>query len=239
MVDPGAVLSRAAGSGQRAAGFFRLTLSFGLLLVLQARLAWGKILWSSGPVDPPPAPAGAQAESGAGLADDGPSRGGVVASLVTTCSSLMRMYPADAVNYFYRGRHHQVYYFAYLLLSPPSESSRRIVNEWIDPGGAVFCRKEITVQPQIPKDLVKSGDDSYAYVLFVNHVGLDEAVTAAGQSRPAAAVGQYAVRLSVDGRQTALTFFRVRENLPDSPAVPGKEDLRQILPEPFRSRDLE
>lgn len=174
--------------------------------------------------------------SDVGLGDEThPVRGQVVASLITTSSRLVRAYPADAVNYFYLGRHKVVHFYAYLLFTPPAPISHKIVNEWLDMNGEIFCRKEITVQPSYPDDIVRVGDESYLYYLFLNHIGLEAKVEAAGQSRVPKEVGRYSIRLLVDGQQKAVTFFRLLEGSGSTRTLPSGDDFRNsILPEPFR-----
>lgn len=164
-----------------------------------------------------------------------PVRGQVVASLITTSSRLVRAYPADAINYFHLGKHKVVHFYAYLLFTPPAPISHKIVNEWLDTNGEIFCRKEITIQPSYPDDVVRVGDESYLYYLFLNHVGLEANVEAAGQTRVPKEVGRYTIRLLVDGQQKAVTFFRLMKGSGSTRSLPSGDDLKNsILPEPFR-----
>ena len=51
------------------------------------------------------------------------------ASLLTTCTGLVKNYPQNAVNYFFPEKHSEVYYFAYVLIFPPHSGSHTVRND--------------------------------------------------------------------------------------------------------------
>ena len=93
---------------------------------------------------------------------------GWITGHITTCSGLINNYPADSTNWFYRGQHNVVQYFAYILFPVKSVSFQMteryylfenpyryysgssgfsdsedyvFENKWVSPSGKVICEK--------------------------------------------------------------------------------------------------
>jgi len=158
---------------------------------------------------------------------------------VTTCTGLINMYPADSVNWFFRGQHAVVQYYAYMLFpkstgdvkSPrdraylftntykaysggavmASEDTNVFENVWISPSGKVVCRKVATWQKSsTDKKLTIDGREYMPYI-FSNYIGIREENKENGQERLPDEKGLYHINLYLNGRLVSLTFFEMKD----------------------------
>jgi hypothetical protein len=131
------------------------------------------------------------------------------ASLITTCTGLVNNYPKNAVNYFFQDKHEAVFYFAYILVSPPHDGSHLVVNEWYDPDGRLICSLERQAEISLQDNFISLGGDSSLYYLFVNSIGIKELLADNGQLQLPIQDGLYHIKLSISGQTVGTTFFRI------------------------------
>ncbi len=150
------------------------------------------------------------------------------ASLITTCTGLVNDYPQNAVNYFFPEKHEAVYYFAYILISPPHSGSHLVLNEWYDPDGQRICSLETQAEISLQNNYITLADGSYLFYLFINSVGFKELRKDNGQTSLPVRDGLYYIKLLIDGQTVGTTFFRVIKGGGAHPM--GKiEELRKFL----------
>ncbi len=150
------------------------------------------------------------------------------ASLLTTCTGLVNNYPQNAVNYFFPEKHEAVYYFAYILISPPHSGSHLVLNEWYDPDGQRICSLEKQVEVDLRNNYITLADESYLFHLFINSVGFKELRKDNGQTALPVRNGLYYIKLLIDGQLVGTTFFRVIKGGGAHP-MEKIEELRQFL----------
>lgn len=158
----------------------------------------------------PDAPADAWGAPEAGNPD-------IVASHFTTCTRLAGQYPADSVNFFYRGRHEQVTYFAYFLMRPATRIHRVRV-EWFDPKGRSLARQDQEFRVGFMDRLLTVGGGTYQWFLVTSAIGMNRPFPESFQTSIPREPGLYTIHLTVNGRLTGITFFYVKE--PETTPVP-------------------
>lgn len=170
-------------------------------------------------------------------------------SVLGTCSAMTsNTYPADPVNWFDAQRHSQVIFFAHLLFPqpaltgdaatpwhpplawPPAQDvgildEHRVDAEWLDPAGQRVAFYSLTFPARIRSDWLDLGGKLYIPHTLAMAIGTRDLRAESGQLRLPSVEGQYTVHLSVDGRPTALAFFRMlRAHAPavaqPSPQIP-------------------
>lgn len=155
-------------------------------------------------------------------------------AVLGTCSALTsNTYPADSINWFDAAKHSQVVFFAHLLFPqelpgsapqtawhPPLAWKDPALNfsisddhqataEWLDPEGQRVAYYSLTFPARIRSDWLDLGGKLYIPHTLAMAIGTRDLRAEAGQIRLPAVEGQYTVHLSVDGRPTALAFFRM------------------------------
>lgn len=143
-------------------------------------------------------------------------------------------YPADATAWFDASRQSQVVFYAQLLFPVhplPSEEdaptpwhpplvtgtagTRGTLDHfyaqalWTDPAGAKVALYGLTFTPRLPADHVMVDGRDYIPHTFAMAIGTRDVRAGAGQVKLPTALGEYNVRLSVDGRDLGLAFFRM------------------------------
>lgn len=174
-------------------------------------------------------------------------------AVLGTCTALTaNTYPVDSVNWFDAARHSQVVFFAHLLFPqelpdtasqvawhPPLvwkvpaisfsiKDDHQATAEWLDPAGQRIAYYSLTFPARIRSDWLDLGGKLYIPHTLAMAIGTRDLRSEAGQTRLPAVEGQYTVHLSVDGRPTALAFFRMlrtraavsAQSVVDSPSAP-------------------
>jgi hypothetical protein len=148
-------------------------------------------------------------------------------------------YPADTMTWFDAGKQPQVVFYAHLLfpvqpepgsqepvmvagpcrlsatvataqaLTPTFSDDIYAQAEWLDPDGKRVAFYGLTFPARIRSDYVKVLDRWYAPHTFAMAIGTKDLRGAAGQLLLPDKIGQYYVRLSVEGRAVGLAFFRM------------------------------
>ena len=160
-------------------------------------------------------------------------------AVLGTCAALTTgtPYPADATAWFDAGKESQVVFYAHMLFPlkpaageqegpapawhPPlvsgtagtlaGETPDRFYAqaEWTDPKGARVALYGLTFTPRSRGDLVRVAGRDYIPHTFAMAIGTRDLRSGAGQLQLPVVEGEYNVRLSVDGRDLGLAFFRM------------------------------
>ena len=143
-------------------------------------------------------------------------------------------YPADATAWFDASRQSQVVFYAQLLFPvhpltseeaclpswhPPlvtgTAGTGTTVDHfyaqalWTDPKGATVALYGLTFTPRLAADHVMVAGRDYIPHTIAMAIGTRDLRAGAGQLQLPTAEGEYNVRLSVDGRDVGLAFFRM------------------------------
>lgn len=161
-------------------------------------------------------------------------------SVLGTCSALTsNTYPADSVNWFDANRHSQVVFYAHLLYPVPSppfkgpwhaprlwpEGPVNFVDEfhaaaeWLDPSGQRLAYHSLTFPARVRSDWLRVNGADYVPHTLAMAIGTRDLRPDAGQTRLPEQVGQYTVRLRLDGKDAGLVFFRMLQG--KAPSTPG------------------
>jgi hypothetical protein len=168
-------------------------------------------------------------------------------SVLGTCSALTsNTYPADSVNWFDASRHSQVVFYAHLLYPvqdteqawhaplvwPPSplgfQDEFHAEAEWLDPQGQRIAFHSLTFPARIRADWLRVNGADYVPHTLAMAIGTRDLRAEAGQTRLPDQIGQYTVKLRLDGRDTALAFFRMlsaSDNKKSARPEPGAQGL--------------
>jgi hypothetical protein len=149
-------------------------------------------------------------------------------SVLGTCSALTaNTYPADSVNWFDASRHSQVIFYAHLLypVKPWTEPWHAPLRwpmpapdfvdefyaeaEWLDPQGRSIALHGLTFPARIRTDWLRVNGADYVPHTLAMAIGTRDLRTEAGQTHLPDQVGQYTVRLRLNGQDTAMAFFRM------------------------------
>jgi hypothetical protein len=136
---------------------------------------------------------------------------------LTTCTKVSNNYPADSVNFFFLGQHHEISYFAYFLMKPTTRIHTATV-DWYNVSGNRIGRQEYEFRVGFTDRLLTLGNDNYQWFMVTSTIGMDRPVADAQQNGLPRDPGMYTVQLKVDNRLVGITFFYVRE--PDKNAKP-------------------
>jgi hypothetical protein len=142
-------------------------------------------------------------------------------------------YPADSVNWFDAGRHSQVVFYAHLLYPVQPQVAWRVPlrwplppadfvdefyaeAEWLDPQGRSIAHHGLTFPARIKSDWLRVNGADYVPHTLAMAIGTRDMRAESGQTRLPDQVGQYTVRLRLDGRDSGLAFFRMLQVLPQA-----------------------
>jgi hypothetical protein len=129
---------------------------------------------------------------------------------LTTCTKVLNNYPADSVNFFYLGQHHEVGYFAYFLMKPTTRIHSATV-DWYNVSGNRIGRQEYEFRVGFTERLLTLGNDNYQWFMVTSSLGMEHPNGEAHQTGLPRDPGMYTVQLKVDNRLVGITFFYVRE----------------------------
>lgn len=168
-------------------------------------------------------------------------------SVLGTCAALTpNTYPADAQAWFDASKESQIVFYAHLLFPlrptaseldggypawhPPlalsatagtgmPETRDEFYAEalWEDPSGARVAAYGLTFAARTRGDYLRLDGRDYIPHTFAMAIGTKDLRAAAGQVRLPSALGEYTIRLKVDGRDTGLAFFRMMAPGSDAP----------------------
>jgi hypothetical protein len=136
---------------------------------------------------------------------------------LTTCTKVINSYPADSVNFFYLGQHHEINYFAYFLMKPTTRIHTATV-DWYNVSGNRIGRQEYEFRVGFTEKLLTLDNENYQWFMVTSTLGLDHPDANTHQTGLPRDPGMYTVQLKVDNRLAGITFFYVRE--PDKNAKP-------------------
>ncbi|HDQ25303.1 MAG TPA: hypothetical protein ENN43_00970 [bacterium] len=158
---------------------------------------------------------------------------------MTTCSGLIdNGYPADSVNWFYRGQHQAVQYWAYILF--PLESSgismgykpHDFINpfgfysgkgelsdtsnfvfecRWVAPEGKIISETVRSWSKSDSSSVVMAGGRRFVPHVFANHIGIQRMFREFGQQSLPAEEGLYHIELYINGKLASVTFFEMKD----------------------------
>lgn len=167
------------------------------------------------------------------------ARAGVrpLVSVLGTCSALTpNTYPSDAQAWFDASKQTQVVFYAHLLFPlrplpaerdgaaqawhPPlllggagagldSADAFYAQADWRDPQGAPVALYGLSFTARRREDYLTVNGRDYIPHTFAMAIGTRDLRSQAGQTRLPSLEGTYSVRLSVDGRDLGLAFFRM------------------------------
>ena len=157
---------------------------------------------------------------------------------ITTCSGLINNYPADSTNWFYRGQHNVVQYFAYILFPVKSVSFNMaeryylfenpykyysgasdfsdsedyvFENKWVSPSGKIICEKMVKWTKSASDKKVSVNDRQFVPYVFANYAGIKQMYRENGQERLPDEPGLYHIDLYINGVLSAVTFFEMKD----------------------------
>jgi hypothetical protein len=158
-------------------------------------------------------------------------------SVMGTCSALTpNTYPMDAQAWFDPAKQSQVVFYAHLLFPlrplpaerdgaaqawhPPlltgtagmgldSADAFYALADWRDPSGAPVALYGLSFTARLRSDYLSVNGRDYIPHTFAMAIGTRDLRSQAGQLHLPTQEGTYSVRLSVDGRDLGLAFFRI------------------------------
>jgi|GEM_PF-1392549 hypothetical protein len=153
---------------------------------------------------------------------------------LTTCTKVMNNYPADSVNYFYLGQHHDINFYAYFLMKPTTRIHTATV-DWYNVSGNRIGRQEYEFRVGFTERLLTLGNENYQWFMVNSTLGMDRPNGDARQSGLPRDPGMYTVQIKVDNRLAGITFFYVREmdkNIKPTAPADQKQDASTGLKVP-------
>jgi hypothetical protein len=183
------------------------------------------------------------------------ARAGVrpLVSVMGTCSALTPgTYPADAQAWFDATKQSQVVFYAHLLFPlhptlaereglalawhPPmltgtagagadSVDAFYAQADWRDPGGNPVAFFGLSLTARLRSDYLTVNGREYIPHTFAMAIGTRDLRGQAGQLRLPTQEGTYSVRLTVDGRDLGLSFFRMVKAEQSAPAAGAPQSV--------------
>ncbi|MCE5300126.1 MAG: hypothetical protein LLG37_04535 [Spirochaetia bacterium] len=172
----------------------------------------------------------------AGVASDS---GGYITGLVTTCTGIINSYPADTTNWFFRGQHKVIQYYAYFIFPRGSgagtavkpkpflfinpyelysgksgyrdEDNYVFENRWISPTGKTIGELVVSWNKNSATDKITVDSRDYVTYKFINYMGLTQTIIENGQERLPDETGLYHINLYINGELAAVTFFEMKD----------------------------
>lgn len=153
--------------------------------------------------------------------------GDLVMCHLTTCTKVLNNYPADSVNYFYLGQHHEISFYAYFLMKPTTRIHTATV-EWYNVSGNRIGRQDYEFRVGFTDRLLTLANDNYQWFMVTSTLGMDRPSNDAHQNGLPRDPGMYTVQLKVDNRLAGITFFYVR--VPDKSVKPAENASPSAAP---------